>query len=252
MADKYHSDTQEKIETISYSPNVRDTGDLEVGTETIMATSEASGVENADYSSALTLPAPDDARLIVRRIASRLAVTIDSMTAGHLYCRVYVDQQDADHRLFDEDWNSVGEKLDVTNTHSGSQAAIFDLLRDGLEHTFHFFFWVDSGNAVVSAVELWEGVGEGGTSYNQACLEIAFSGLASLSVLTYGIGTGTVSNRLYQKELSGYYIASAGGGSATMQVPSAVLNNHAIAVRSTVATDLTYILNMGITLRSEQ
>lgn len=243
---------QEKIETISYYPGIKDSGDLEAGTNTITATSEASGIENADYSNSLNLPKPGDARLIVKRIASRLQVTIDSMTAGHLRCRVYVDQQDADHRLFDEDWESIGEKLDVVDTHSGNKAAIFDLLKDGSSHTFYFFLWVDSGNAVISVVELWEGVGQGGTSYNQVCLEITFNGFASLSASILRVGTGTVSNRLYPKELGGYYIASASGGSASMQVPSALLNNHAIAVRSTVATDLAYILNMGITLRSEQ
>ena len=166
MADKYHSDTQERIETISYYPGTQDTGDLESGTNTITATEEASGTGNADYSSNLALPAPDDVRLIVKRIASRLQVTIDSMTAGHLYCRVYVDQQDTDHRLFDEDWSGSGDNLDVTDTHPESKATIFSLLRDGASHTFYFFFWVDSGSAVISTVELWEGVGQGGTGYN--------------------------------------------------------------------------------------
>lgn len=106
MADKYHSDTQEKIETITYTPAVPGSGDLEAGTTTVTATSEASGVGNADYSAALTLPAPSDARMVAQRIATRLVVTIDSFDAAtHLYCRVYMDVQDADHRLFGEDWD---------------------------------------------------------------------------------------------------------------------------------------------------
>ena len=114
MADKYHSDTQEKIEVITYEPSAKDTGDLESGTKTITATSEATGVGNADYSQALTLPQPGDGRLVVTRIAARLAVTIDSFdVAEHLYCRVYVDTQDANHLLFDTDCNSIRDKLDA-------------------------------------------------------------------------------------------------------------------------------------------
>ena len=116
MTDKFHSDTQEKIGLIEYLPYLENTGDLEAGTKTITATSEATGVANADYSMALTLSKPSDARLVVTRIAARLAVTIDSFdVAEHLYCRVYVDAQDANHRLFDEDWNSIGAKLDAVD-----------------------------------------------------------------------------------------------------------------------------------------
>lgn len=160
MADKYHSDTQEKIESIVYTPGLQDSGDLEPGTRTVTAAAAASGLANADYSKALSLAKPGDARLVLKRIATRLAVTIDSMTAGHLYCRAYVDAQDADHRLFDEDWTTTEAKLDIVETHSGNKATIFDLLKDGAAHIFYFFFWVDSGNAVLSLVQLWERVVE--------------------------------------------------------------------------------------------
>lgn len=120
MVDKLHSDTQEKIELVSYSPLYPTTGDLEAGTKAITAISEASGVGNADYSATLALASPSDARMAVLRIVSRLSVTIDSFdTATHLYCRVYVDVQDADHRLFDEDWTTTGTKLDAVDAHSG-------------------------------------------------------------------------------------------------------------------------------------
>ena len=116
---------QEKIETIVYSPSVKDSGDLESATKTITATAEASGSANADYNAVLTLPDPDDARLVVKRIAARLAVTIDSFdTATILYCRVYVDAQDADHLLFDESWNSTGAKLAAEDTRLPSISTI--------------------------------------------------------------------------------------------------------------------------------
>lgn len=86
-------------------------------------------------------------------------MAIDSFdTAIHLYCRVYVDAQDADHRLFDEDWNSTGAKLDAVDTLVGTKEPIFNLLKDGSAHTF--FFWVDQANdVVISLVQLWEAVG---------------------------------------------------------------------------------------------
>jgi hypothetical protein len=72
MADKHHSDTQEKIESIRYNPGLLDSGDLEPGTRNITATSEASGLANADYSKVLGLAMPGDARLAVKRICCRL------------------------------------------------------------------------------------------------------------------------------------------------------------------------------------
>ena len=112
MTDKFHSDTQEKIEFIPYGPSYPSTGNLEAGTRAITATSEASGLGNVDYSVALTLASPSDVRMEVLRIVSRLSVIIDSFdVATTLYCRVYVDIQDADHRLFDLRWSSTGENL---------------------------------------------------------------------------------------------------------------------------------------------
>ncbi len=155
--------TAEMVDTIDYGPGLEDTGDLEGGTRTITATVEAAGVGNADYSHSMALAKPVDPRLVVKRIAARLAVNIDTMTAGHLHCRVYVDQQDADHRLFDSDWDTTGEKLAADTVYADSKAVIFDLLRDGSSHTFYFFLWVDSGNAVISRIQLWEGVGTSST-----------------------------------------------------------------------------------------
>ncbi len=66
----------ERVEAITYAPGLQNSEDLESGTKTITATAEASGIENTDYSAALTLPQPDDIRLEVKRVASRLAVTI--------------------------------------------------------------------------------------------------------------------------------------------------------------------------------
>ncbi len=257
MADKFHSDTQEKIEALTYAPGIQDSGDLEAGTQTITATTEASGVGNADYSTALTLASPSDARLTVARIAARLAVTIDSFdTATILYCRVYVDAQDADHRLLDESWNSTGAKLATVDTLVGTKETIFDLLRDGAAHTFYFFFWVDQAvNAVISVVELWEAVGSSSTAWQSAvCLQLNHTGWVSwnyqrdlvgsgtpTAVLSYGVG-GTVS-KLITWGTNSYQIDR-------QNVLS--LNLLSLAVFGTVATDLNYLRDLYLVLRSEQ
>lgn len=221
MTDKYHSDTQEKIESIIYSPGIKDSADLESGTKTITATSEASGVGNADYSKALTLAKPGDPRLLVKRIGARLAVTIDSMTAGHLYVRVYVDQQDTAHRLFNEDWATTGDKLDGASFTSGD---VFNLLADGQAHTFYFFLWVDAGNAVISKVQLWEGVGNYGTS-PALCLQLSsHRGWLQFSAVIDKIGTGSANftvtwigdtywmNQLFYGSLAKGQLALTNGG----------------------------------------
>ncbi|KKL68965.1 hypothetical protein LCGC14_2119720 [marine sediment metagenome] len=186
---------KERVESLEYTPTVKDTTDLEAGTTTITVTSEASGVGNADYNAALTLLAPDDARLVVLRIAARLQVTIDSFdTATELYCRVYVDVQDADHRLFDETFGGgAGAKLAAEDTLVGTKETIFNLLRDGAEHTFYFFFWIDQAtNAVISVVQLEEGVGTQSTSGGQrAVFKITHSGLAVVMLTAQRQGSGT-------------------------------------------------------------
>lgn len=148
-------------EVISYYPGLKDTGDLEAATSTITATEEASGVGNADYSSAQTLSIPTNSKFEILRIASRLSVTIDSDDGTHdLRCRVYVDAQDANHMLYDLTYSSTGSQISVQDCLTGTKETIYNLLKDGSAHTFYFFFWTPGGHApVISLVELWFGVG---------------------------------------------------------------------------------------------
>jgi hypothetical protein len=254
MADKFHSDTQERIETLSYTPSLQDSGDLEAGTKTITATTEASGIGNADYSHALTLAKPGDARLVVKRIASRLAVTIDSFdTATHLYCRVYVDTQDADHRLFDEDWDGTGAKLDAVDTAEGTKETIFDLLKDGAAHTFYFFFWVDqANNAIISLVELWEGVGTCSESaaYREV-LRFDLVGYISTIVGAYRVGSGTSTLYWRPKDQAYYFFYSTTAVSGSYGY-SFVCNHDGLSLKGSVATDLSYLTKVIVNLRNEQ
>lgn len=248
----------EKIEQLVYNPGLQDTGDLEAATKTITATSEASGTGNADYSSALTLPKPDDARIEVLRIATRLATTIDSMTAGQLNCRIYVDQQDAAHKLYDINWPSTGSKLDTADVTSGT---IFDLLADGSAHTFYFFFWVDAGNAVLNVVQLWEGVGTtSATGNGQEILKVIHSGLALVLGDFRREGTGSFAIMMLSptgSPAASYNLWESAVGSTSRFTRDAglVLIADSMAIRGargTVATDLVYTMYFGVILRSEQ
>jgi hypothetical protein len=242
---------REKCERIIYAPGIKDSGDLEAGTKTITATAEASGVGNADYSSSLTLSAPGDSRLIIERIAARLNVTIDSMTAGHLYCRVYIDAQDADHRLFDKDWTTTGSKLEAVDKDSGT---IFSLLKGGSAHTFYFFFWVDSGNAVLSVVELWEGVGTCAASEGSIvkCLSIDHKGFVSINYTQSRQGTGTPVTRVTPSTATSPWVLQTSGSWARAMLPSCLIYDAAIWVYGSVAAALNYISDMVVILRSEQ
>jgi len=240
--------SRETVETIDYDPGLKDTGDLEGGTNTITATSEATGVGNADYTHSLTLEKPADARLLVKRIAARLAVTIDSMTANHVYCRVYVDQQDAGHRLFDDDWEAAGERLDADTVHADSKATIFNLLKDGASHTFYFFFWVDTGNAVISCVQLCEGIGTSSTDSIGApdtlVMTLEHTGLTCVTGYLRRVGSGDATMRLYgvldDHASRAMLLKRSGGDYSSWENPPPVVLHGSAAFRlnTSVATDI--------------
>lgn len=236
------------FENIFYNPKLQTTNDLEAATKTITATAEASGLANKDYSAALTLPAPGDNRLAVMVIASRIAVTIDSMTATHLYCKVYVDVQDADHLLFSEDFTSTGEKLDAVDTQATNKAIIYNLLKDGAAHTYYFYFWVDSGNAVMSVVQAWEAVGSCQTGYNSSTLELTHHGSCTTSCTFLTVGTGAAKMSQYEKTNTRNW------GSLPTSILTAVqycFTGIKYYISGSVATDINYCEAIQIILRSE-
>ena len=254
MTDKFHSDTQEKTEVITYSPGVGDSSDLEAGTHTIVPTSSPdSGA--AQYSKSLTLLKPSDARLAVKRIAARLSVNITGLgTATHVYCSVRVDVDDADHELFSEDWTSTGAKLDAVDTHSGAKSTIFDLLKDGSAHTFYFLFWADAASqATIDIVQLWEAVGTCATG-NTTVLELTHIGLVSTGVQPSNQGSGTLTIKVFHNIADGYaYLVPASNGNIYQSETLSLINDKVVIVMfGTVATDLNCIFVITFTLRSEQ
>ena len=250
MSDKYHSDTKEKIETISYSPNRQNTGDLEAGTKTITATSMPG---TADYSKALTIASPSDARLVVKRIAARLRVTRDSGASTNLYCTVTVDSADGSaNKLFDA-VDVQAANLQAVDTHSGNLATIFDLLKDGASHTFYFFFWVDAGDSVISLVQLWEGVGSFSTAgYSKVCMTLNHKGLVSGAVNLGREGSGTPNGIWGMGNPAFLGDARYRLGSGDSEMPLFLAFNDTLQIGGSVATDLNYLRRISLTLRSEQ
>jgi len=236
---------RETYENILYTPSFKTTNDLEEATKTIIASSEANGTENADYFKALLLPVPSDARLEIMRICARLAVTIDSMTAGHLYCKVYVDAQDADHLLFEKDFTSAAANLDAVDVLDGTKDTIFDMLKDGTAHTFYFFFWVDTGDAVLSLVQLWEAVGTCSTSTLEV-MKITHNGMLSIGAYCTKVGTGTITAAV--ANINKYYEVQAIGSSQRYLIISP--GSLHVTAKGTVATDINFVDSIGISLRT--
>lgn len=249
-----HSSLIEKTSTISYTPTIKDTGDLEAATKTITATAEAVGTGNADYSSAQTLTIPTDSRLTISEIAARLQVTIDSFdTATHLYCRCYVDAQDADHKLFDTDWDSTGAKIASQVLNASTKAVIFNLLKDGSAHTFYFFFWVNvAGNAVISQGQIEYGVGHTGDSSWTKVMGLDHDGLISvniapdrkgsgadyLALVAFGAGTGAIIDN---------QIAASG----TVKQGCVVVSDPGLVAYTNTATDIVCVSGLAMVLLNQ-
>jgi len=252
------SGAREKIELIAYSPGKQDTGDLEAGTHTIVPTSRPA-IGSAQYSASLTLPKPDDARLAVKRIAARLSVNIAGLgTATHVYCSVRVDVDDTDHQLFNMDWTSTGAKLDAVDAHSGALSTIFDLLKDGQAHTFYFLFWADAANqATIDVVQLWEAVGTCDTGgVDVATLShTGWVGIVGNCASKEGTGTSYFIPKLVSGQVNVARLVTVNGGFGASVTPTPnflIPGTCYFLMLGTVATDLNYIADIYLVLRSEQ
>ncbi|MDO8688796.1 MAG: hypothetical protein Q7R39_02075 [Dehalococcoidia bacterium] len=169
------------MERILYLPGLKDSGDIEAGTKTITAVAKPG---SPDYTTSLTTDAPSDARLAVTQMAARLQLTIDSMTAGHLYGELHVNG--VNRKTFD--FTSTGAKLAAIDLSAGQ----FNV---GSANTLEVYLWVDSGNAVVSLCQLWQAVGQQRTIGPFACLEIHHSGFLQLGFWADRLGSGAITVR---------------------------------------------------------
>lgn len=243
MADKFHSDTQEKIESINYVPGLKDSGDLEASTKTVTATSKQG---TPDYSTSLTTVAPGDSRLVVKRLCVRLQIAIDSMTAGHLYGAIHVNG--VERKTLD--FTSTGDNFIAITLTEGQ----FNV---GAANTLEVFLWVDTGNAVVSVCQLWQGVGSCETGgYYQPALELSYTGLLSASVFQMLQGSGSETGLIFPLGITNAYelmLVKKDGVNTQLVLLSYLCGTGlGIVIRATVGTDLAYLNRMHFVLRSLQ
>ena len=272
MPNKLHTDVRKTLyDYIGWSDYMKDSTDLEAATKTISRTSEASGVGNADYSYAAALSAApvfsgvattwEAVLMTVVRIATRVAVTIDSDDGTHdLRCRVYVDAQDSDHLLFDLTYSATGAQAAVQPCLVGSKDIIFNLLKDGATHTFYFFFWSPGNHSpVISLCQVQWGIGSSGTS-NAQCMRVSLKGAGSLRLRLDCSAIGTTNYVRYQTPLNStsYYdlTGAAGSGSVVYTYLTAVyipyIGDAVITTTAQTATDIFCLGALTICLIREE
>jgi hypothetical protein len=226
MANKYHSDTQEKIEVLSYAPEIQNSGDLEAATKTISATSKPA---TADYSASLTIPAPNDARWQVKRAGVRLQLTVDSISAGHLYGSLYVNG--VERKSFD--LTGTGEKIAVVDLTEGQ----FNI---GTSNNFEVYLWVDTGDATISLCQIWQAVGSTDTGYTfPFCLQLMHKGMAQWMIETNRIGSGSGDLRIGHGESARPACYNTTFGAYSVLTPSTILSKDCgVSMRINTVGDL--------------
>jgi hypothetical protein len=237
-------------EQIKFAPanhGAVDTGGL-FGILSITATSEASGVGNADGSVAITaisksmtvndvVVAAGDPRVTFNRCGARMVTNPSAIGAGAtLHLRAYIDSQDTSHMLFDVTYSATGAQYNVNdliaygtvgNGAGNLSTAAFASLLDGGAHTLYFFFWCSGGTptATITAAstDLVYAIGttvEPATANEQEFCQIAFTGhISGLAVLTIATATTDTANmKIYNNttfslNISTYLTSGTGGAS---------------------------------------
>lgn len=239
MIKNYHSDTKGKIDTIIYNPGLQNSGDLENSIKNITATSKPG---TADYSVNLTTNDVTDTRLKVKRLCQRLLVHIDSFGGVPAATKLY----------YSVEVNGV-ERASAEFTAAGADNPIsWDLTEGqfnlGVNNSIQVFLWVDQGNAVISLVQLWQGVGTCTTGWSAFPLEIEHSGLAQVSANFTRVGSGSCGCQFMP-------LGSTASMSESLQADIAsniglINQTFVIRIKGSVTTDLNYIsvLNCGLTM----
>jgi hypothetical protein len=150
--------------------------------------------------------------------------------------------------LFDLTYASTGNQLSVQDCLTGIKETIFNLLKDGTEHTFYFFFWSPGNHSpVISVCQLWEAVGQSGTSYNRECLGLTHTGYCDIAGECYKVGTSDPpAIRLFI--LSTYYAYNV--ASTEIKPGLHIVINPTLSLRASVSTDMVYLNRLGVVLRS--
>ena len=249
--------------TITLFSLTKGTGDLESGTSTIVPTSRPD-TGSAQYSAALTLPAPSSALLAVTRIATRVLATIGTMgTATDLYLSVRVDVDNTDYEIFSEHWTTNGAKIDAIDLTSAVKPMAFALLKNGSAHTFYFMFWANAASQVtLTLVELQEQIGtcssaaETPASPALSCLALTYTGRATWSFFGRDTGGGNISSAQFRPHDQNYlYLAAPTAPAAvTVRTPASgmvIIKNMDFCCLTTQATDICGIDYLVINLESD-
>lgn len=235
---------QEKVETISYVSAKQDSGDLESATKTITATSKPA---TSDYTTSLTIPTLSDSRLVVKRLALRGNIHIDSFggipAATKLFCTV--------------ECNGV-EKVSAAELNSAGADNFFavDITTDfnvGSANELKVYLWVDQGEAVISVCQLWLGVGSC-NNVPAPCLGINHKGLMEVTFHALRVGTGTMSFYLQHPADApswGNYMINQ-GGTDYRGFTLVLVNGATFATRAAVSTDIALLYDVTLVLRSIQ
>lgn len=239
---------QEIMEFLDYGPDLQGSGDLEAATKTITATSKQT---TPDYTASITLSAPSDTRLQVKRAGLRLQVTIDSFNLGAttLYWAVEVNGTQRGNGS----WGATGNQYAAINLTEGQ----FNL---GAGNSIGIFLWVNGGNAVVSLCQVWMGVGgTGAISSATLFLKLSHSGLFQNSLVIVRLGSGSMGIDIYSPaEYTGYSSLVFPGGEQAGNLW--ITGLHGLLYQSagyflrsgTVPTDLWYLQRYHAILRRVQ
>lgn len=225
------SGVQQQADSLIYLPGLASSGDLESGTKTV---SETSTPGSPDYAASLSVSAPTGC-ISVLRLCFRLRVTIDSFggdpQATQLAYSVHV--------------NGV-ERASGEWTGTGTHAMAVDLIEGqfvlGADNAIQVYLWVDQGNAVVSAVQVWLGVGSCNVVPNIASIiQVLHHGLLSLAAFLKRMGSGTPELLVASPDLPWLQFAGVSGDQAKLTVPALVARDSVLVCQGTVSTDINYI-----------
>jgi hypothetical protein len=241
MSDKYHSDTQERIETIIYNPGLQDSGDLEAGTKTITATSKP---QTPDYTTNLTAPNVPNSKLIVRRLCQRIYIHIDSFGGVPLATKLCYSI------VINTVERATGEFTGVGVDNFFSWDIIEGQFILGDPNNIQVFLWVDAGNAIVSLCQLWQGVGTCTTGWSSFPIDVKHSGLAQVSANFARIGSGSIGCHLMPLGTNSAMSESLQGDISSKL--SIVKGSFVIRLKGSVPTDLNYLASLNFVLSQTQ
>jgi hypothetical protein len=241
MTNKYHSDTQEEINTIIYIPSLQDSGNLVTDTDVIAA---ASKQETANYSADLITSNSPDSRLKVRRLCQRLNVHIDSFQGEPAATKLF----------YSIEVNGI-ERASGEFTAAGADNPIAWDLTDGqfnlgTANTIEVFLWVDRGTAQISVVQLWQGVGTCTTGWASFPLEVIHKGLAQVSANFSRVGIGNPGLHLLPLGSSTSISESLQNDiSSKLSITKDIFS---LRLKGTIATDLNFIQVLNFSLYNLQ